>query len=77
VALSVSCLVFSAAAFAQVKIDRIVVFGASLNDPGNAFVLLSDPAAFGFSEVCIGQNGHPGQCALYGLLVYCKISFHN
>lgn len=32
------------------QIDRVVVFGSSLNDTGNAFVLLSDPDAFGFGD---------------------------
>ncbi len=58
IALSVSCLAFSAPPLGKdVSIDRIVVFGASLSDPGNAFVLLSDPAAFEFSDECIGQMG--------------------
>ena len=38
-------------AFAQQKhFDKIVVFGASLEDSGNAFVILSDPTQFGFDE---------------------------
>jgi phospholipase/lecithinase/hemolysin len=47
------CLFFSSPSFSQVKkIDGIVVIGASLSDSGNAFVLLSDPLAFGFNESC-------------------------
>lgn len=39
--------------FAQQKpYDSIVVFGGSLSDPGNAFVVLSDPSSFGFDETC-------------------------
>ena len=39
--------------FAQQKpYDSIVVFGSSLSDPGNAFVVLSDPSKFGFDESC-------------------------
>lgn len=56
--MSASCLFFSSPAFSQEKkINEIVVFGASLSDSGNAFVLLSDPAAFGFSAECIGGMG--------------------
>lgn len=36
--------------------DRIVVFGASLSDPGNAFVLLSDPETFGFDGCDLGTT---------------------
>jgi phospholipase/lecithinase/hemolysin len=32
--------------------DRIVVFGGSLSDPGNGFVVLSDPSSFGFDANC-------------------------
>lgn len=32
--------------------DSILVFGGSLSDPGNAFVILSDPSSFGFDESC-------------------------
>jgi len=54
-ALSVSCLIFSTAATAQQKqFDRIVVFGTSLSDSGNAFVLLSDPSKFGFEDCGMG-----------------------
>jgi len=34
------------------QFDRVVVFGASLSDSGNAFVLLSNPSDFGFTEDC-------------------------
>jgi len=69
VALSVSCLVFSDSSFAQNKqIERIVVFGSSLSDSGNAFVLLSDPASFGFSQECIGQMGSPANVPPYDAL---------
>lgn len=69
VALSVSCLVFSDSSFAQNKqIERIVVFGSSLSDSGNAFVLLSDPASFGFSEECIGLMGSPANVPPYDAL---------
>ena len=34
------------------QFDRIVVFGSSLSDPGNAFVLLSNPQNYGFDEAC-------------------------
>ena len=48
-----SCLLLPFSSFAQEKqIERIVVLGGSLSDSGNAFVLLSDPSAFNFSEDC-------------------------
>jgi len=51
--LSAFFMVFSAGSFAQEKpIESIVVFGSSLSDTGNAFTLLSNPSAFGFSETC-------------------------
>lgn len=44
-AVSVALTLMSAQVFAQYsKIDRVVVFGASLSDTGNSFVWLSDPA---------------------------------
>ncbi|MDH5479536.1 MAG: SGNH/GDSL hydrolase family protein [Nitrosomonas sp.] len=47
------CFSFSAVSFAQNNaIDRIVTFGTSLSDAGNAFVILSDPASFDLSEDC-------------------------
>lgn len=47
------CLVFSSMAFAQAKqFDKIVAFGTSLSDSGNAFILLSDPYAYGIDENC-------------------------
>lgn len=52
-ALSALCFAFSATSFAQEKqIERVVAFGTSLSDPGNAFTLLSNPSSFGFSETC-------------------------
>jgi len=67
VAFSVSFFIFSTASIAQQKqFDRIVVFGTSLSDPGNAFVLLSDPAAFGFSDEC--DMGTPANVPPYDAL---------
>lgn len=52
-ALSSLCFALSATSFAQEKqIERVVAFGTSLSDPGNAFTLLSNPSSFGFSEIC-------------------------
>lgn len=49
----VICLVLSLPALAEKKqFDRIVSFGTSLSDSGNAFVMLSDPTAFGFDDEC-------------------------
>jgi outer membrane lipase/esterase len=42
----------SASLAKQKPYDSIVVFGGSLSDPGNAFVVLSNPASFGFDESC-------------------------
>lgn len=53
--LVLSCLGVCATspAFAKQKpYDSIVVFGGSLSDPGNAFVVLSDLGSFGFDESC-------------------------
>ncbi len=36
----------------QKPYDSIVVFGSSFSDPGNAFVVLSDPTSFGFDGTC-------------------------
>ncbi|MGR9073869.1 MAG: SGNH/GDSL hydrolase family protein [Gammaproteobacteria bacterium] len=36
----------------QGSYDGIVVFGGSLSDTGNVFVILSDPSGFGFDETC-------------------------
>lgn len=36
----------------QKPYDSVVVFGGSLSDPGNAFVVLSNPSDFGFDESC-------------------------
>jgi phospholipase/lecithinase/hemolysin len=51
--MAAACLLLPMLASAQVKpYGRIVVIGASLSDSGNAFILLSDPLAFGFDETC-------------------------
>lgn len=53
ICISSALLLCSTFSMAQEKqFDRIVVFGTSLSDPGNAFVLLSDPYDFGFDEEC-------------------------
>lgn len=63
----ISCLVLSAASIAQEKqFDRIVVFGTSLSDSGNAFVLLSDLSAFDFIEDC--NMGTPANVPPYDTL---------
>lgn len=50
--LSLAC---SAAAFAQKSaFDRVVVFGTSLSDSGNAFVLINNPGEFGFDQCALG-----------------------
>ena len=70
-ALSVSFLFFSTTSIAQQKqFDRIVVFGTSLSDSGNAFVLLSDPSAFGFENCDMGTPANvPPYDALDDLLI--------
>jgi phospholipase/lecithinase/hemolysin len=48
-------LVCSAVAFAQKSaFDRVVVFGTSLSDSGNAFVLINNPGEFGFEQCALG-----------------------
>lgn len=48
-----SLLLVATVSSAQEKqFDRIVVFGSSLSDSGNAFVLLSNPQDYGFDESC-------------------------
>ncbi|OAI03825.1 SGNH/GDSL hydrolase family protein [Methylomonas methanica] len=48
-------LTWSAAVFAQKSaFDRIVVFGASLSDSGNAIVLINNAAEFGFAQCDLG-----------------------
>lgn len=48
-------LICSSAAIAkQSAFDRLVVFGASLSDPGNAFVLINNPTEFGFDQCPLG-----------------------
>ena len=52
--LLVGVVVYSATTCAaQGLYDRIVVFGASYSDSGNAFALLSDPQTHGFDEDCL------------------------
>jgi len=45
-------LVATVSSAQEKKIDRIVVFGSSLSDSGNAFVLLSNPQTYSFDESC-------------------------
>ena len=67
VALSVPWLFFSTTSNAQEKqFDRIVVFGTSLSDSGNAFTLLSDQTAFGIDEAC--DMGTPANVPPYDAL---------
>jgi len=48
-----SCLLFSPLMYAKKsQLERVVVFGSSLSDSGNAFILLSNPVRFGFDETC-------------------------
>jgi len=48
-----SCLLFSPLMYAKKsQFERVVVFGSSLSDSGNAFILLSNPVRFGFDETC-------------------------
>ncbi|GAB6193992.1 SGNH/GDSL hydrolase family protein [Desulfocastanea catecholica] len=70
-AFSVSFLFFSTTSIAQPKqFDRIVVFGTSLSDSGNAFILLSDPTAFGFGGCDMGTPANvPPYDALDELLI--------
>jgi len=81
-ALFALCFVFSTALFAQEKqIKRIVTFGTSLSDSGNAFVLLSDPSGFGFEGCDMGTPANtPPYDALDELLVpvgsYAKGGHH-
>ncbi|ABM03491.1 lipolytic enzyme, G-D-S-L family protein [Psychromonas ingrahamii 37] len=49
---SLSILVTGESVARQKPYDSIVVFGTSLSDTGNAFILLSDPSRFGFDESC-------------------------
>jgi phospholipase/lecithinase/hemolysin len=57
----------SSAALAQPQIDRLVFFGASVSDTGNAFVFLSDPANQG--KGCGVPQNVPPYDALDDLLV--------
>ena len=52
VLLCVGILATSGSLAKQKPYDSILVFGGSLSDPGNAFVILSDPSDFGFDESC-------------------------
>lgn len=55
-------LICSSATFAQQSVfERLVVFGASLSDSGNAFVLINNPTEFGFDQCPLGtpQNVPP------------------
>jgi len=61
------CLALSGESFADGKpFDRIVVFGGSLSDTGNAFVLLSDPSAFDIGQGC--DLGTPANVPPYDAL---------
>lgn len=44
ISIAMFLVLLSSGAVAQKAFDRIVVFGTSLSDPGNAFALLNDPA---------------------------------
>ena len=66
-ALLIVCMVLSGESFANDRhFDRIVVFGGSLSDTGNAFVLLSDPSAFNFGQGC--DLGTPANVPPYDAL---------
>ena len=45
-------LVATVSSAKEKQFDRIVVFGSSLSDPGNAFVLLSNPQDYGIDAFC-------------------------
>jgi phospholipase/lecithinase/hemolysin len=62
--LSVVGIFYISSAFAQK--NKIVVFGGSYNDTGNSFVVLSDPARFGFDESC--NLGSPANVPPYDML---------
>jgi len=47
-------LVATVSSAKEKQFDRIVVFGTSLSDSGNAFVLLSNPQAYGFDDCDLG-----------------------
>jgi hypothetical protein len=67
IALLTVCLALSGESVANGKpFDRIVVFGGSLSDTGNAFVLLSDPSAFDFCQGC--DLGTPANVPPYDAL---------
>jgi phospholipase/lecithinase/hemolysin len=72
VALSVPWLLFTTASSAQEKqFDRIVVFGTSLSDSGNAFTLVSDQTAFGIDAEC--DMGTPANVPPYDDLGFLLI----
>jgi len=67
IALLTVCLALSGESFANGKpFDRIVVFGGSISDTGNAFILLSDPSAFDFGQGC--DLGTPANVPPYDAL---------
>ena len=45
-------LVATVSSAKEKQFDRIIVFGSSLSDSGNAFTILSDSQAYGFDESC-------------------------
>lgn len=49
---SLGIFVTSTSLAQQKSYDSIVVFGDSLSDSGNAFIVLSNPSRFGFDETC-------------------------
>lgn len=69
--ISLSLLVTSTSFAQQKPYDSIVVFGGSLSDPGNAFVVLSEPSRFGFDETCspLTPMNHPPYDTLDNLFV--------
>lgn len=67
VSILVLCLVFPFQSYSQdINIDRVVAFGGSLTDTGNAFVLLSNPSAFDFDDDC--ELGTPANVPPYDAL---------
>jgi len=67
IVLLILCFSFPWSAFAEVQsFKKIVVFGTSLSDSGNAFVVLSDPESFGFGQGC--NPGVPANMPPYDTL---------
>lgn len=64
-------LVATVSSAQEKQFDRIVVFGSSLSDSGNAFVLLSNPQTYGFDESC--NLGTPANTPPYDKLDYFLI----